>query len=67
MILQLNENHIITCSDDSTLKLWNFEEGKCVKILKGHSSWVICMEILNNSTLMSVSADKTIKMWSIDS
>jgi len=38
-----------SCSDDKTIRLWDIESGKLLKILVGHSDWVIALLSLFNS------------------
>ena len=38
----------------------------CQRTLKGHGGWVLCLA-LNGTTLFSGSADKTIKVWDVQS
>ena len=48
---------------DITIRKWNIE-GKCVGILKGHTSSVCCLTVWNNH-LYSGSYDKTIRKWNL--
>ena len=32
--------HIVSASDDHTIRIWNTATGKCEVELKGHRSWV---------------------------
>ncbi len=35
---------ICTASDDQTLRLWHSQTGKCLKVLTGHTHFVMCCE-----------------------
>ena len=35
-----NNLYAVSGSDDKTVRLWNVESGKCLKILEGHTGWV---------------------------
>ena len=43
----LDINKIISYNQDNEIKIWNLDTGKCVKSLKGHTSLLIQVEILN--------------------
>jgi WD40 repeat protein len=58
---------IITCSEDSTIKIWSTESGECLKTLTGHTHLVRCVIISNDKKyLISGSHDLTIKIWNIE-
>ena len=49
------------------IKIWNIDDnGRCVKILKGHTSWIYDLVSLPNGSLVSCSSDKKIKLWNIE-
>ncbi|KAJ1550751.1 hypothetical protein HK096_005225, partial [Nowakowskiella sp. JEL0078] len=55
---------LVSGSWDKTIKIWrNFE---CVQTLTGHTQAVWSVIILKNGSILSASADKTIKLWSRD-
>lgn len=31
----IEENLLVSCSDDHTLKIWDLDEGKCIRTLEG--------------------------------
>lgn len=53
---------IISGSLDNTIKMWNVEEGTCVRTLFGHIEgvWAVDMDKLR---IVSASHDRTIKIW----
>ncbi|KAI9480416.1 MAG: quinon protein alcohol dehydrogenase-like superfamily [Benjaminiella poitrasii] len=53
---------IVSCSDDNTIRLWDYTTWECVKLLVGHTKDVrsICMDEFH---LVSGSDDETIKVW----
>ena len=51
---------------DKSLKLWNWNSGKLIRNLKGHSDSVNAIAISGNGqTLVSGSRDNTIKVWNL--
>ena len=47
------------------LKVWDPDCGECLQTLLGHSSWVSSVAIAKNcQTIISVSNDKNLKLWS---
>jgi len=61
-------NVIASCSEDCTIKVWDFESGEFERSLKGHTDSV--QDVNFNSTgklLVSCSADITIKIWDFES
>lgn len=56
-----------TCSQDNNVKIWNFyEKISLLQTLNGHSDWVNHL-FWEDSRLYSASADKTIRVWEINS
>jgi WD40 repeat protein len=39
---------------------------KCVEVLEGHASWVLCLQVLPDGRIVSGSDDGTILIWSRD-
>jgi F-box/WD-40 domain protein MET30 len=62
--LQFDEVKLITGSMDSTLKVWDWRRGKCIKTLSGHTEGVACLNFDSN-VLASGSVDSTIKVWNL--
>ena len=72
-LLILKNGKVVTCSQDSTLKLWDLvtDDIKTKKtpifIYKGHTDAVTDVIQYTNEKLVSISRDKTIKQWNINS
>jgi WD40 repeat protein len=57
---------VVSCSDDSTVRLWDVEKAKCTKVLKGHSYTVNAVrwaENQRNNLVVSVGRDYTVRLW----
>ena len=62
----LDENVIISGSDDRTVRIWDALSGKCLQVLEGHQGQVRTVAFSpNGSLLASGSEDGTIKIWGI--
>ena len=45
--LRFDEEHIVSCSKDTTVKIWRTEDGKLVKTLRGHKAAVNAVQYGN--------------------
>jgi WD40 repeat protein len=63
-----NTNYVATCSDDTTVKIWNVSSSfnwTLITTYSQHSSQVLALEWLDNDTLASAGLlDNEIKLWS---
>jgi WD40 repeat protein len=66
-IEQINDSSkIITCSGDSSIKIWSTKSGECLKTLSGHTNLVTSLKVSNDQKyLISGSWDRTINVWNI--
>src|SRR5690606_3972579 len=59
-----NEKIAISGSRDTTLRVWDIEQGICLNVLLGHQASVRCLEI-HGDLCVSGSYDTTAIVWSI--
>jgi|GEM_PF-5187985 len=55
---------LLSAGDDGKIRIWNPTDWSMEAVLKGHSGPVSCVAEAANGTLISVSADKTVRFWS---
>lgn len=59
-------NFAITGDRDGAVSLWNLENGKCLKVLKGHLDIVMGVALSeDNEIAVSSSFDGTVRIWNI--
>ena len=61
--MQKNNNYLCSGSADLTVRIWDWENNKCLYVLKGHEKWVKCLLELDNGIIVTGSDDKSIKLW----
>jgi WD40 repeat protein len=57
---------IAAASTDKTIQIWNFLDGRILRILKGHQDWVYDVQFSSNGELIVSSgggSDKSLKFW----
>ena len=58
--------HVVSASDDKTLKVWALATGRALATLEGHTSWVTaCAVTPDGRHVVSASDDKTLKVWEL--
>lgn len=58
----------VSGAGDNTLRIWDMEQGHCLKELEGHSDWVWTLAITGDGKrCVSGSWDKTLRIWDIES
>ena len=61
----IDREYIITCSKDTTIKLWNRHTGQLVQTLIGHRGPVNAVQVRGN-LLASASGDGMSKLWRLE-
>merc|ERR1719223_325918 len=58
---------VASCSEDASIKLWDYESGNFERSLKGHTDVVqdIAFDPQSGKLLVSCSADMSIRLWDI--
>ena len=64
-VIFLSDGRLASCSDDTTIKVWDVVRGQELFTLKGHTGMICAMAILINGWLASGSGDSTIRLWDL--
>lgn len=62
-----DNEHLISTSDDETIKIWELKKGNCLQTLKGHGDFSIFASFNpNGEEIISTSFDQTIRVWKVN-
>jgi small GTP-binding protein len=62
-----NQSTALSASTDRTLRLWDLETGRCIRIFKGHDDEVnVVVWSADQRQALSGSRDTTVRLWEID-
>lgn len=61
-----NADTVVSCSRDTTLRVWDVESGSCLRVLEGHMDAVRCV-VAQGDHIISGGYDKLVKSWSLAS
>ena len=55
-------------SDDNTVRLWDVQSGRCLRVLEGHTAsvWSVAFSC-DGVRVLSGSDDKTVRLWDVES
>ena len=65
-IEKLKDNCLVSRNESPAMKIWDYTNGKLIKIMEDHYTNVICMTVLKNGNILSGSYDHTAKIWNKD-
>ncbi|MBF0553271.1 MAG: serine/threonine protein kinase [Nitrospirae bacterium] len=58
--------HAVTASADKTLRFWDINTGKCIRVFLGHTAAVTSVGLTtDNRSVVSAGADGTIRQWDV--
>lgn len=66
-----NSRYILAATQDSTIRLWNYQNSRCVKTYKGHTNRTYCLFACFSTTtghhIVSGSEDCKVYIWDLQS
>ena len=62
-LLELNDGHLVSAAADSTLRVWDPENGACRSALAAHTGAITCFQ--HDGQKVISGSDRTLKMWNI--
>ncbi|CAF0924155.1 unnamed protein product [Brachionus calyciflorus] len=65
--LKINDERVLTASNDKNIKLWNLLNGECIRTFEGHEDGVNCLCLLKYDLFASGSRDGKIFIWNLES
>jgi hypothetical protein len=55
-------------ADDTTVRVWEVESGRCLRVLEGHTAGVNCVALSGDGGLaLSGADDTTVRVWEVES
>ena len=66
MTFQMINESMVSCSVDSTIRVWNISKNFESFSLEGHEQTVESVVEIENNILFSCSLDKTCKLWDVN-
>lgn len=65
--MKVVDHYVVSCSEDSSIRIWDLKTLKCVSMcggLAGHKDHVLSLDVLHDSSMIvSVGTDCVIKQW----
>jgi WD40 repeat protein len=62
-IIQLENNKLVTSSDENELIMWDCNEPESIYMIKGHEKIVTAMCLIEGNKFASVAKDNSLKIW----
>jgi len=59
--------HLISASEDGTLRLWEVETGAELRRFAGHDGGVNAVVVFDQRHVVSASEDRTVRLWDLES
>lgn len=63
----MDDLRFISGASNNLIKIWDISQSTPLATLSGHTSIVHGLEVIDSKTIASCSADKTIRIWSLES
>jgi WD40 repeat protein len=66
LVLVENMNILISASNDTTVKIWNLINGKCLKTIEAHKRFITCSCLYQDFKLITSASDFLVKIWNLN-
>eukprot|EP00758_Cryptobia_borreli_P004319 Tbor_TRINITY_DN4307_c0_g1::TRINITY_DN4307_c0_g1_i1::g.7737::m.7737/K14793/RRP9; ribosomal RNA-processing protein 9 len=66
LAFRLNTSYLLSCSEDTTLRLWSVPEMHCVDRYFGHRGAVGCLSTLRKERCVTGGSDATMRYWKLE-
>ena len=63
VVASIGNSLLASGSRDTTVRIWDLNQGVCVHVLEGHSRSVSSITLMSNGRLVSGSGDHTLRVW----
>jgi small GTP-binding protein len=62
-----DEKRVLTGQDDSTMRLWDLETGRCLRVFEGHTGnvWGVAWST-DGRRALSCAGDATVRLWDVE-
>ena len=62
-----DSSRALSAADDSTVRLWDVDSGRCLRVFEGHTDWVRSVAFSHDSSrALSAADDSTVRLWDVD-
>lgn len=60
----MSDMKFLSCSNDSTVRLWSVTSGECLQVFKSHTDYIYSISLLSNGQdFATCGEDQSIKIW----
>ena len=59
----MDNQKLVTAADENNMILWDLKDPEAKYFIEGHTNMVSCLTLLEGNKFISVSKDKTLKVW----
>ena len=63
IIIELENNKLVTYSDENDLILWDVNDPESIYMIQGHTNIVTGLCLIEGNKFATVSEDNTLKIW----